>query len=144
MEPPQNPGRINPAGVGLLGAAGPPRSDLLLGLVPDPAQVVYVPLEQRHGGVGGAGVQVGLDLCQRPVVGEPASAEVLIDQRPLPWGGRLHLKAPAARHPALRDLEPLAPAHQPTSTPVDLNCPGIDGGLDGWGYATSLDCWCSR
>ena len=25
-----------------------------------------------------------------------------------------------------------------------LNCPGIDGGLDGWGYATSLDCWCSR
>ena len=26
----------------------------------------------------------------------------------------------------------------------NLNCPGIDGGLDGWGYATSLDCWCSR
>jgi len=25
-----------------------------------------------------------------------------------------------------------------------VNCPGIDGGLDGWGYATSLDCWCSR
>ena len=25
-----------------------------------------------------------------------------------------------------------------------LNCPGSDGGLDGWGYATSLDCGCSR
>jgi hypothetical protein len=25
-----------------------------------------------------------------------------------------------------------------------LNCPGSDGGLNGWGYATSLDCGCSR
>jgi hypothetical protein len=22
-----------------------------------------------------------------------------------------------------------------------VNCPGIDGGLGGWVYATSLDCW---
>jgi transposase InsO family protein len=27
---------------------------------------------------------------------------------------------------------------------MTVKCPGIDGGLDGWGYATSLDCWCSR
>ena len=26
----------------------------------------------------------------------------------------------------------------------DLNCPGFDGGLDGWGWATSLGCGCSR
>jgi hypothetical protein len=26
----------------------------------------------------------------------------------------------------------------------DLNCPGFDGGLGGWTYATSLDCGCSR
>jgi hypothetical protein len=25
-----------------------------------------------------------------------------------------------------------------------LNCPGFDGGLGGWTYATSLDCGCSR
>jgi amino acid permease-like protein len=66
-----------------------------------------------------ARVQVGLDLGERPVVGEPASAEVLIDQRPLPWGGRLHLELPATRDPTLRNLEPLALANQPASTPVN-------------------------
>ena len=25
-----------------------------------------------------------------------------------------------------------------------VNCPGLDGGLGGWVYATSLDCGCSR
>ena len=25
-----------------------------------------------------------------------------------------------------------------------MNCPGFDGGLDGWVYATSLDCSNSR
>jgi hypothetical protein len=27
---------------------------------------------------------------------------------------------------------------------IAVNCPGFDGGLDGWVYATSLDCSNSR
>src|SRR5215218_6777216 len=99
-------------GVGLLGGAPPPGCDLVLGLVPRPAELVEVPGQQRDSRVRGAGVEVGLDQAQRPVVGEPAAAEALRDPSGLLGGGRLDLEAEAAGNPAVGDGEPLAGAHQ--------------------------------
>src|SRR6266508_202395 len=102
----------DPAGVSLLGAGRPPRRDLILGLVPCPAEGRQRPRQRRDCRVGGAGIQISFDLRHRPVVGEPAGAEMPQDERPLLRGGRLHLKPPAARDPAVGNLVVRPPAHQ--------------------------------
>ena len=92
----------------------------MLGPVPRPAERREAPHQRRHGGVGGAGIKVGLHLRQRPVLGETPRAEVPGYERHLPRSGRLNLKSPAADDPALRNLELVAPAHQRASTLVAL------------------------
>jgi hypothetical protein len=96
----------DPAGVGVLGAGRPPWGDLALTLVPGLAERRQRPGQGRHRGIGCPGVQVGLDLGQGPVVGEPASTEMLLDQRPLHRRGCLHLEPPTLRDPAVGDHEP--------------------------------------
>jgi hypothetical protein len=98
-------------GIDLLGGTPPPGRDLVLGLVPRPAKRVEVPRQRRDGRVGLAGVQVGLDLGKRPVVGEPPPTEALRDLSGCS-GVVVDLEAEAADNPALGDLKTLAGAHQ--------------------------------
>jgi hypothetical protein len=66
-------------GIDLLGGTPPLGRDLVLGLVPRPAKRVEVPRQRRNGRLGLAGVQVGLNLGKRPVVGKPPPTEALRD-----------------------------------------------------------------
>jgi hypothetical protein len=105
----------DPRGVGLLGAGPPPRRNLVFGPVPLSADGRQVPCQRRDRRVGRPGVQVGLDLRKRPVVGEPAGAKMLGDQRPLAAAGGLDLEPEAARNPPFGDGErlPAADHRQP-------------------------------
>jgi hypothetical protein len=112
----------DPRCVGFLGTAWPPRRDLGLGLIPAPAQSGQVPGQRLHRRVDHTGVQVGSDLRQRPVVGEPPGSEVLLDQRQLPRRGRLHLEPPPARDETRGNLVVPPSAHQ---TPSPLRPGGV-------------------
>jgi hypothetical protein len=61
-------------------STAPPRGDLVLGLVPVAVDGGKTPRQCGDRRVGRAGVQVGLHPGQRPVVGEPASTEMLADR----------------------------------------------------------------
>jgi hypothetical protein len=102
----------DPRRIRLLRGAPPPGRDRIFGLVPRPAKLIEVPRQQRDGRVGRAGVEVGLDLGERPVVGESPTAERLRDPSGLLGAGWLDLEAEAAGNPAVGDGEPLAGAHQ--------------------------------
>jgi hypothetical protein len=107
----------DPRCIGFLGTARPPRRDLGLGLIPAPAQSGQVPGQRLHRRIDHTGIQVGSDLRQRPVIRKPPGSEMLLDQRPLPRRGRLHLEPPPARDETRGNLVVPPSPHQTPSPP---------------------------
>ena len=87
----------NPRCIRFLGTAPPPGRDLGLGLIPGSAKGGQIPFQRWNRRIGRSRVQVGLDLRQRPVLGEPAGTKMLSNHGPLGRSSHLHLEPPAAR-----------------------------------------------
>jgi hypothetical protein len=83
----------------------------MLGLVPLLAEPVGVPCKQEDARIGLAGIEVGFDLRQRPIMGESPATELLSDPRSLLWAGWFHLEAEATRDPASRNHKPPTTGH---------------------------------
>lgn len=107
----------DPRCVRFLGAGRPPRRNIVLGLIPGPAQSGQIPGHRLYRRIGRTGFEIGSHLHKRPVVRKASGAEMPVDQRPLPRCGRLYLESPTADDVASGNLIGLPFAHQVSSPP---------------------------